>query len=255
MSDYTTKTASLKTSIANISIADTGKLISRKGIDVTGGNVVISDGVLTFDDLTDGTTKVNINKTGITTPKLVSDSIQDSSGYAYLTKDAADELYGNQDNLVGEIKWYAGSSVPNGYLLCNGSTISRTTYAKLFAAIGTTWGTGNGSTTFTLPNLINRVPWGASTAGNYKAAGLPNITGTLGGIKCRNSSGASGFSTYSGAFTKNTTNTEIGYWSSTMADTSAANVVNFNASSSNSIYGNSSTVQPPAATLMPIIKY
>lgn len=56
MSNYTTKTASLKTSIANISIADTGKLTSRKGIDVTGGNVVISNGVLTFDDLTDGTT-------------------------------------------------------------------------------------------------------------------------------------------------------------------------------------------------------
>lgn len=56
MSDYATKTGSLKAAKANMSIADVGKLTSRKGINVTGGNVVISDGVLTFEDLIDGTT-------------------------------------------------------------------------------------------------------------------------------------------------------------------------------------------------------
>lgn len=54
--NYTMQTAALKATKANMSIADTGKLTSRRGIDVTGGNVVISDGVLTFDDLIDGTT-------------------------------------------------------------------------------------------------------------------------------------------------------------------------------------------------------
>jgi len=47
---------------------------------------------------------------------------------------------------------YAGASAPEGWLICNGSAVSRTTYAALFAAIGTTYGSGDGSTTFNLPN-------------------------------------------------------------------------------------------------------
>lgn len=52
---------------------------------------------------------------------------------------------------VGTIKPFAGSSAPAGTLICDGSAISRTTYAQLFAIIGTTYGTGDGSTTFNLP--------------------------------------------------------------------------------------------------------
>jgi len=61
---------------------------------------------------------------------------------------------------VGGIIDYAGTSVPNGYLECDGSAVSRTAYPLLFAAIGTTWGAGNGSTTFNLPNLNGRVTIG-----------------------------------------------------------------------------------------------
>jgi len=69
-------------------------------------------------------------------------------------------------NLVpaGAIMPYAGSSAPAGWLLCNTSTpISRSTYAALFAAIGTTYGAGNGTTTFNIPFLSGRVPVGAGT--------------------------------------------------------------------------------------------
>jgi microcystin-dependent protein len=59
--------------------------------------------------------------------------------------------------LVGEVKAYAGSSAPNGYLLCDGTAVSRTTYANLFTVIGTTYGAGDGSTTFNVPNLKGRV--------------------------------------------------------------------------------------------------
>ena len=52
---------------------------------------------------------------------------------------------------VGTIMSYAGASIPSGYLLCDGSAISRTTFSDLFAEIGTTWGEGDGSTTFHLP--------------------------------------------------------------------------------------------------------
>jgi len=53
----------------------------------------------------------------------------------------------------GTVISYAHSSIPSGYLKCNGAQVGRTTYAALFAAIGTTYGAGNGSTTFTLPDL------------------------------------------------------------------------------------------------------
>ena len=57
---------------------------------------------------------------------------------------------------VGSFVTSAGDSVPTGYLECNGSAVSRTTYAALFSAIGTAWGSGNGSTTFHLPDLRGR---------------------------------------------------------------------------------------------------
>ena len=57
----------------------------------------------------------------------------------------------------GAVIPYAGSSAPDGWLLCDGSAVSRTTYANLYAAIGTAFGAGNGSTTFTLPDLRGRV--------------------------------------------------------------------------------------------------
>ena len=60
----------------------------------------------------------------------------------------------------------ASNNLPVFALWCDGSAVSRTTYADLFAEIGTTWGAGNGSTTFNLPNLNGgRFPRGNSTAG------------------------------------------------------------------------------------------
>ena len=58
---------------------------------------------------------------------------------------------------TGAVLPYAGSSAPTGFLLCDGSAVSRTTYANLFAVIGTTYGAGDGSTTFNLPNFKGRV--------------------------------------------------------------------------------------------------
>lgn len=61
----------------------------------------------------------------------------------------------------GVMKQFAGATAPSGWLLCNGSAVSRTTYAALFAAIGTAFGTGDGVTTFNVPNTQNRVLVGA----------------------------------------------------------------------------------------------
>lgn len=54
---------------------------------------------------------------------------------------------------AGKITHFAGATAPAGWLACNGATISRATYAALFAAIGTTYGAGDGATTFALPDL------------------------------------------------------------------------------------------------------
>ena len=63
-------------------------------------------------------------------------------------------------NPIGTILPYSKSTAPTGYMICDGSAISRTTYAELFSIIGTTFGSGDGSTTFNIPNLKGRVPVG-----------------------------------------------------------------------------------------------
>jgi microcystin-dependent protein len=61
----------------------------------------------------------------------------------------------------GLIMWSTGTA-PSGWLLCNGAAVNRTTYAALFAVISTTFGSGDGSTTFNLPNYTNRMPYGTT---------------------------------------------------------------------------------------------
>lgn len=82
----------------------------------------------------------------------------------------------------GAIMPYAGSSAPTDWLLCSGAAVSRTTYAALFAVIGTTYGSGDGSTTFNLPDLRGRSAFGVDnmggTAANRITSGGSGITGT-----------------------------------------------------------------------------
>lgn len=72
---------------------------------------------------------------------------------------------------VGSIKMYAGASKPDKWLFCRGQAVSRTTYAKLFAVIGTTYGAGDGSTTFNVPNLTDRMPIGVGNLYSLNASG------------------------------------------------------------------------------------
>ena len=65
---------------------------------------------------------------------------------------------------AGAIMQYGGASAPEGWLLCRGQNVSRTLYPELFAAIGVTYGSGNGSTTFAVPDLRGRVPVGLNTS-------------------------------------------------------------------------------------------
>ena len=71
---------------------------------------------------------------------------------------------------------YAATSAPTGYLLCNGAAISRTTYSDLFSAISTSYGTGDGSSTFNVPNLQSRFPIGYDGGSSYGLAATGGAT-------------------------------------------------------------------------------
>lgn len=80
---------------------------------------------------------------------------------------------------AGMMSPFAGGTAPTGWLLCDGSAVSRSTYAALFSAIGTAWGAGDGSTTFNLPDMRGRVPAGLDNLGGTAANRLQvSLSGT-----------------------------------------------------------------------------
>jgi microcystin-dependent protein len=72
---------------------------------------------------------------------------------------------------TGGVSMFAGATAPDGWLLCDGTAVSRTTYARLYGVIGTTYGSGDGSTTFNLPDLRGRAPYGKGTNTDNDALG------------------------------------------------------------------------------------
>jgi microcystin-dependent protein len=72
---------------------------------------------------------------------------------------------------IGSVISYAGSTAPTGWIICDGSAVSRTDYSSLFAAIGTSFGSGDGSTTFNVPDLRGRTPYGKGTNTDNDALG------------------------------------------------------------------------------------
>jgi microcystin-dependent protein len=81
---------------------------------------------------------------------------------------------GGEARVIGELIMWPGAaaSVPSKWLLCDGTAVSRTTYATLFALIGTNYGTGDGSTTFNLPDFRTRFPRGVGVGGT-----APSLSG------------------------------------------------------------------------------
>lgn len=80
---------------------------------------------------------------------------------------------------VGSLMPYAGTTPPDGWLICDGSEISRTTYARLFSVIGTTYGAGDGNSSFEIPDLSGRLPVydSGKTVGTKTNGKAPNIVG------------------------------------------------------------------------------
>ena len=147
------------------------------------GNLALSSGVTYNEELNHVCTKTNINEihlfcqVGVTN---LTSGVVNSFNAKYPFRAVE---YNDLQSLLptGAIISSASSTSPSGFLLANGSAISRTTYAKLFNAIGTTYGEGDGSTTFNLPNYSNYnfvTSATVSVKGNGKALGLKWDTDT-----------------------------------------------------------------------------
>lgn len=153
---------------------------------------------------------------------------------------------------AGFVAAWPGNTPPDGWLVCNGSAVSRTTYADLFAAIGTTFGAGDGSTTFKLPDyqgdfLRGYLSGTSSAIGTRQAEGLPNISGYISyllmGEDDQKSDGALSATLQVG---NRLTNAGTG---------SAWKQLNFSAKNSNAIYGANSHVTPRNNAVKWCIKY
>lgn len=128
--------------------------------------------------------------------------------------------------MAGIIQMFAGATPPTGWLVCDGSAISRTTYATLFAAIGTTWGAGDGSTTFNIPDLRGRAPIGAGTGTNLTAR---TLGGKLGEETHALTAGETGLRAHTHSFTQPTVKVK---YSKAVASGSATNHIDGSSSSS-----------------------
>lgn len=145
---------------------------------------------------------------------------------------------------IGTILSYSAAIPPVGFLVCDGSEVSKSTYADLFEVIGDTYGTATDTSKFKLPDLRDKFVQGANgNLGTSKDVGLPNISGTF-YHDTNAKTGLSGVFTYEGTGRQNLKND---------APTNSG-LITFDASKSNSIYGNSDTVQPPSVCLTYIIK-
>lgn len=193
--------------------------------------------VATSDDLVDGATITN-------GPAFLSAGVHTSVAAAAGKVPVADA-----SGKVPEWAFDVGDLMPSiatsksGFLLCNGGTYSRTTYADLFAVLGTSFGAGDGSTTFKVPDFRGRTFQGANA--NLKAvlaAGLPNFPGFTGAL--------SADSAINGPFYKG--GNVYGFTGSSY--TTGPGTF-FDPSRVSSIYGASTTVQPPAIATNIFIKY
>jgi len=165
------------------SFASGDQVTAQKLIDIVGQAYFTSAADTTDNStLTLGSSKLKVKDAGITSTQLATDSvitakIQDGAvTAAKLDAGAVSVLMPS-----GSLMPYAGASAPTGYLLCDGAAISRSTYSTLFGVLSTTYGAGDGSTTFNIPDLRGRVIAGQDDMGGSSANRLTGLTGGVDG--------------------------------------------------------------------------
>ena len=130
------------TQIPVVTIDSTGRATYAANVDISGISIATSQlsGTISSAQLASGAAVTNLGFTPYNSTN--------PSGYTSIP--------------TGVVHMWPTSTAPTGYLSCAGAAVSRTTYASLFAVIGTTFGSGDGTTTFNLPNYTNRMPYGTT---------------------------------------------------------------------------------------------
>ena len=166
-------------------------------------------------------------------------------GWGTLVNENFDKI--DATSITGVVQLFAGSSAPNGWLICNGQAVSRTTYAALYAVIGTTYGAGDGSTTFNVPNLINRTVRGSNSLG--KTGGADTVTLTTTQMPAHTHGVGTLVTNNTGAHTHSIiTGTRVGgsnAYTNVIRDAStisSANVINSNGAHTHTISGSTASV-------------
>ena len=156
---------------------------------------------------------------------------------------------------IGTVVHYMGDTIPEGFLLCNGASLSRTEYPELFDVIGTKCGSAD-SAHFSIPDMHHRFLEGTtvlSEIGKYIAEGLPNIAGTGAGL-ATNNGGEYDYSHWSGALAP-VGLAWGGYGRATdQTDRDFGTQFDMYASRSNPIYGSSDTAQPASLRALVLIR-
>ena len=158
---------------------------------------------------------------------------------------------------IGTVVFYLGTTIPDGYLLCNGASLLRTEYPELFEVLGTKCGSVD-SAHFTLPDTHHRFLEGTTTlseVGSYIAAGLPNILSSGRGFDDQFDISQYGFHDLTGAMFISRTGPRKYDRNMYESHTSGSLAWTFDASRNSSLYGASTTNQPAALQLYCLIRY
>ena len=157
---YSAQTGSAGNFLVNGNLSVTGNQVDVGNMSV-GGTFGVT-GTSTFTGIPSGPTAT----TGTNTTQLATTAFVNAS------------ITANPGVLTGSLLMWPTTSAPTGYLNCDGTAVSRTTYASLFAVVSTTFGTGDGSTTFNLPNYTSRMPYGTTIGATGGSADAVVVTHT-----------------------------------------------------------------------------
>ena len=164
------------------------------------------------------------------------------------------KVFGKRTVPIGVVVHYMGDIIPEGYLLCNGASLSRTEYPELFAVLGTKCGSAD-SAHFNIPNTHHRFLEGTtvlSEIGKYISEGLPNTSGDFPHNYIGTYSGATEEDRYSGGLRTVLIDTTPLYPTGTANH--AYYHLSMDMSKSNSVYGASNTVQPSAMRSLVLVR-
>jgi microcystin-dependent protein len=152
------------TTLTDLATAMTGSVAADGQTPMTGNLNLASNKIINVVDPTaaqDAATKAYVDTVGFTVAPSTAGNVLTSNGTIWTSAPSSAVL-------TGSMQMWPTATAPTGYLLCAGAAVSRVTYATLYALIGTTYGVGDGSTTFNLPDLRGRMPFGVS--GSYALA-------------------------------------------------------------------------------------